>query len=663
VLQKIIEVQEIQSIREGSDVKDFFSVIRGRVFFLAVIFVMFCSVFSTYVFSQVVQYKTGEVITGTIVESTDKYLVVDSTIGKIFIPLDQVRSVVFDDTENFPTNGSEISINGRKYTGYFKDLKDGVMTVSTWFGKIVVHSFQTLDYVGFEQKDFPANQSVGLFRMELSSSENYVCVLYTGDVFIGKDIYSSDPFLVVVDQHGNEFYIEKILIEDIYIPYKYASGYDLVVSKDGKRVYGKVSIDSFGMMQISGSWGNTTVEASNVVFTTFDSTKTKGLDSLLNQLEYDKAAVAVLATATPLTVDGKEVNTIKIYPKEITDPRTGITFVFVPGGTFFMGASKDWKGADEDELPMRQVYVSGFYISKYPITTKQYLDFLRAAQASNVALGNHIDTVEIQFLKTKLIAGYTADEKFYNIPITGINWNSAKEYCNWAGYQLPTEAQWEKAARGKDGRMYPWGNEILSGGFNDGKKEYSVYSFEKTDVSPYGVVNMYGLPMEFCRDYYDKSAYKKLPAENPFNASGTLVVGRSGAVAGRITDRISVDPKEKRNDFTFRVVIDADNAMDVVKKPLNNKAFGVTWFVVNDSVKQTYKVKSDGLYVAYVEKNSPAEVAGLKVGDIIVSVDGKIVKTIDDVAKSIVGKATVTITVDRSGKKIDLKLTPGEWKF
>ncbi|HPC80168.1 MAG TPA: PDZ domain-containing protein, partial [Fervidobacterium sp.] len=81
------------------------------------------------------------------------------------------------------------------------------------------------------------------------------------------------------------------------------------------------------------------------------------------------------------------------------------------------------------------------------------------------------------------------------------------------------------------------------------------------------------------------------------------------------------------------------------------------------SVKQTYKVKSDGLYVAYVEKDSPAEVAGLKAGDIIVSVDGKIVKTIDDVAKSIVGKATVTITVDRSGKKIDLKLTPGEWKF
>jgi len=64
-----------------------------------------------------------------------------------------------------------------------------------------------------------------------------------------------------------------------------------------------------------------------------------------------------------------------------------------------------------------------------------------------------------------------------------------------------------------------------------------------------------------------------------------------------------------------------------------------------------------------VEKDSPAEVAGLKAGDIIVSVDGKIVKTIDDVAKSIVGKATVTITVDRSGKKIDLKLTPGEWKF
>lgn len=643
--------------------KKSFPVRRSDAFVFALLFVVFCTSFSTYVFSQVVQYKTGEVITGTVIESTDKYLVVDSTIGRIFIPLDQVRSVVFNDIEDFPVSGSEISINGRKYSGYFKDLKNGVMTVSTWFGKIVVHSFQTVDYVGFEQKDFPPNQNVGLFRMELSSSENYVCVLYTGDVFIGKNIYSNDPFLVVIDQYGNEFYIEKTLIEDIYIPYKYASGYDLVISKDGKKVYGKVSIDNLGKMQITGSWGNTTIEASNVAFTTFDSTKVVEQTSLLSQLEYDKASVAVLATATPLTVNGKEINTIKIYPKEITDPRTGIVFVFVPGGTFTMGASKDWKGVDEDELPSRQVYVSGFYISKYPITTKQYLDFLRAAQVTNVALGNHINTVEIEFLKTKLIAGYTADEKFYNIPITGINWNSAKEYCNWAGYQLPTEAQWEKAARGKDDRMYPWGNDMVSVSFNDGKKEYSIYDFEKVDVSPYGVVNMYGLPIEFCRDYYDKSAYKKLPADNPFNASGTLVVGRSGAVTGRITDRISVDPKEKRNDFTFRVVIDADAATDIFKKPLNNKAFGVTWFVVNDSVKQTYKVKSDGLYVAYVEKNSPAEIAGLKVGDVIVAVDGKTVKTIDDVAKAITGKATVTITVDRAGKKVDLKLIPNEWKF
>lgn len=631
---------------------------------LAFLCIVCLMVLPTYVLSEVVQYKTGEVIEGNVIESTDKYLVVESTIGKIFIPLEQIRSIVFDKTKDFPDKSSEVSINGRKYQGYFVDLKENVITVATWFGKIVIHASQIVDYIGFEKTEFPSVQISGMFRMELSSGENYVCVLYTGDVFVGKSIYSKDQFLVVVDQYGNEFYITKMLVDDIYIPYKYATGYELVITKDGKKLYGKVTPSTPTAVEVSGSWGNMIIEMSNIAFTTFTKSKAdESLDYLSSQLEYDKSSTASLVTATPVTIDGKEVSLIKVYPKEIVDPRTGIRFVFVPGGTFPMGGNKNWKGVDEDELPMREVYVPGFYISKYPITTKQYLDFLRAAQVENVSVGNHITMVEVNFLNTKLVGGYTVAENFYSVPITGINWNSAKEYCNWAGYQLPTEAQWEKAARGKDGRIYPWGNEMIATGFNDGKKEYTIYDFEKTDVSPYGVVNMYGLPIEFCRDYYDKSAYKKLSTDNPLNTSGSLVVGRTGAIAGRITDRISVDPKEKRNDFTFRVVIDADSAKDIIKKPLNNKAFGVTWFVVNDAVRQTYKVKADGLYIAYVEKSSPAEVAGLKVGDVIVSVDGKAVKTIDDVAKSIIGKTVVTITVDRAGKKVDVKLIPGEWKF
>ncbi|MFN3692466.1 MAG: formylglycine-generating enzyme family protein, partial [Fervidobacterium sp.] len=166
----------------------------------------------------------------------------------------------------------------------------------------------------------------------------------------------------------------------------------------------------------------------------------------------------------------------------------------------------------------------------------------------------NIQPVEQKISNTTLHVSFTTDPKFHNLPITGINWYSAKAYCDWAGYQLPTEAQWEKAARGTDARIYPWGSTTLAK-YNDGKGDYPVDAFEKSDFSPYGLINMFGFPIEYCRDYYDPDAYKKLKNDNPINNSGTLVVGRCGAISNRITDRIPVNPSEIRNDFTFRVVM------------------------------------------------------------------------------------------------------------
>jgi len=439
-------------------------------------------------------------------------------------------------------------------------------------------------------------------------------------MIVGGELNTSDDYITVVDSYKNTFFILKGALEYIYIPYKQAKGYDMVVLDTGRKLYGVVKKISDTQYEISGHWGKVIVNENNIVFPTYKEAKEQSSEIVqyiqLEKAIYDKDGVATIVTDVPVKVEGKEVRKINIYPKEIVDPRTGITFVLVPGGVFKMGADASWKNVEEDELPQREVYVSAFYISKYPVTVKQYLDFLKASQTgSSIIAGKQINPVEIDFLGQKVRASYSAPANLLNVPITGINYASAKAYCNWAGYQLPTEAQWEKAARGTDGRRYPWGNESQTK-YNDGRKDYPVDEFENVDISPYGVVNTYGYPIELCRDYYAKDAYKKLPKENPLNTTGTYVVGRAGVLAGRITDRIPLTPSEPRNDVTFRVVMDAEEAFNIVKKPLNNKLLGITWFVVNENVKKQYSVKSEVVYVGFCRdrfslRNSQASKLGM----------------------------------------------------
>ena len=150
------------------------------------------------------------------------------------------------------------------------------------------------------------------------------------------------------------------------------------------------------------------------------------------------------------------------------------------------------------------------------------------------------------------------------------------------------------------------------------------------------------------------------------NTAGTYVVGRAGVLAGRITDRIPLTPSEPRNDVTFRVVMDAQEAFNIIKKPLKNKLLGITWFVVNENIKKQYNVKSEGLYVAFVETGSPAQLAGIKDGDVIVKIDGKTIKSPDDALKALSGKKQGDIsvlTIDRGGKAIEIKVRLGVWLF
>ena len=180
--------------------------------------------------------------------------------------------------------------------------------------------------------------------------------------------------------------------------------------------------------------------------------------------------------------------------------------IFIPAGEFIMGTDDieaqrilEGNGRQFPEVPSHTVSVDGFWIDKFEVTTGQYLKCVDAGSCEAAAQNNAIFAG----------AEYYTNPEFEKYPIINVTWYKARAYCEWAGKRLPTEAEWEKAARGTDGRKYTWGNDPVSSDvanlcdkfctarypnpkFNDGFKETApVGSFPK-GASPYGVMDMAG---------------------------------------------------------------------------------------------------------------------------------------------------------------------------
>ncbi len=183
-------------------------------------------------------------------------------------------------------------------------------------------------------------------------------------------------------------------------------------------------------------------------------------------------------------------------------------FCLVFAGEFTMGNS--FQDAPDNEKPQRRIQLSSFCISKYPVTNDQYACFLRECLGRSPSYWR----------------GYRYDNYLSNHPVDDVSWEDACRYCDWLSNKtekkvlLPTEAQWEKAARGEDKREFPWGNQRPDFGrvnFANNENGSTPVDLYPKGVSPYGCWDMAGNVNEWTRDYYADDWLSKMPLMNPVN--------------------------------------------------------------------------------------------------------------------------------------------------
>ena len=194
----------------------------------------------------------------------------------------------------------------------------------------------------------------------------------------------------------------------------------------------------------------------------------------------------------------------------------------IPAGEFVMGSSD--KKAKSNENPSHLVYLDSFYIDKFEVSFKEFEEYLAANPKQYPTITGWVDR--------------KARPDMLNKPVFGFQWKRCKKYCEWKGKRLPTEAEWERAAKGLEGRNYPWGNEPP----DDKRANFGNCCFiQKGSVlspvdnfdngkSPEGVYNLGGNVAEWVHDWYDKKYYEKSPYKNPKGpVKGKYHVIRGGA--------------------------------------------------------------------------------------------------------------------------------------
>jgi formylglycine-generating enzyme required for sulfatase activity len=195
--------------------------------------------------------------------------------------------------------------------------------------------------------------------------------------------------------------------------------------------------------------------------------------------------------------------------------------ILIPAGSFWMGCNVAVDGdCGAEESPYHEVTLSGYYMDKTEVTVAAYGECVTAGSCTAPSTGGTCTW------------GVTGHEQH---PVNCIDWFQSEAYCEWAGKQLPTEAQWEKAARGTDGRKYPWGNQAatcdhaVKFGCGGPGGAQTVCSKSPAGDSPYGLCDMAGNAPEWVSDWYSETYYSVSPDTDPVGpASGSYRVFRGG---------------------------------------------------------------------------------------------------------------------------------------
>jgi len=322
-----------------------------------------------------------------------------------------------------------------------------------------------------------------------------------------------------------------------------------------KRIYGtepefsqfmeyiKKKIPSFAKATLSAFDKNTQVATISM---SIQSTSTQTAAATLN------AHSSVKQTEDAILRNGAAQTTIPGIKMKV-NRKDDAEIVFVPAGEFMMGSDN---GA-EDEMPEHTIYLDDYWIYKNEVTNAQYMQ----CAFSNVCFPPYCDRYKLSDCNYR-------KEGYEKHPVM-VNWEEAKTYCEWAGGRLPTEAEWEKAARGTDGREYPWGNDEPTcelANFYLGNHEYCVGSTTVVGsypkgASPFGVMDMAGNAWEWVSDWYSNVYYNNSAKENPLGSvSGLYRVGRGGdwrylSYFTRTTYRGNLCPDCSSNEFGFRCVV------------------------------------------------------------------------------------------------------------
>jgi len=293
-----------------------------------------------------------------------------------------------------------------------------------------------------------------------------------------------------------------------------------------------------------------------------------------------------LATATQALPTPDKPGATIVWEKDL------MPMVYVPAGNFLLGAAESDMMAREDEKPQLVVYLDAFWIDQTEVTVAQFQDFVNDTEYQTDAeracckelyaqTGGMVLVPSVVFGRKanwKLPEGTGAPSALPRRPVVQVSWNDAEAYCRWAGRRLPTEAEWDKAARGTQGLIYPWGNVFNEDrtnfcdkncggnwrnvGYDDTAARTSNVGLFSKGVSPYGAFDMSGNVWEWVNDFYDFRGYYRFPTANPPGLAGTDHVTRGGSWADSI-DRVRAtardsDPPDGRNNVTgFRCATSA----------------------------------------------------------------------------------------------------------